>query len=618
MTKNKLLAFLLGAVLTVGTGAAATFTAGTALETKAAASVTDTIEVKNFTGATGSYDTTGKEYSGSGNATGLTYWATAINSSGNIRGNKTGYQNFNLRNEGTYDNFYISKLVITCGGDGTLTPTPSTKDRSVLVVGETQYSKLTSTTQNTVPTGTKISSTETAAGKTLTFVNTDTTASYFQFYSLKTSGTCTTAKLEITWTAKSGDVTVKNLSLNKTTFSSNVGDSVVLTASATGLESETFTWTVEQEENVVELTPVDGAPDQQTVTIVGAGTATVTVACDDLEASCTVTGIATVNVAAARALADNTSVVVEGIVGNNLYGKAFSIYDEDGTGINVYTTTDILGSNYKTGDKIVVKGTLTTYSGLKQIGSPEILSKTSSDNTVTPKTITSFSSSNVNDLVTFSGAVVTSISDGTTSSSTSVLTFKLGTTVATVYNHKSNTPAAARNAYNTLNNEFIANLTTISITGTMSCYNSSLQFYLTEQLSITEDPSTLKMFAGMLIDNEMFDCTDATVGAIYADSWMGLADAYTGALSVAEKTYFKTCTANVSGNVIQQAAARYDLVVTKYGLTDFAERNPAAASMNLGLINNTFNPTLIFVIAGIALAASVVTVVIVKKSKKAN
>ena len=72
------------------------------------------------------------------------------------------------------------------------------------------------------------------------------------------------------------------------------------------------------------------------------------------------------------------------------------------------------------------------------------------------------------------------------------------------------------------------------------------------------------------------------------------------------------------GRFIAKTVPKQDknkIIITKYGLTDFAERNPAAASMNLGLINNTFNPTLIFVIAGIALAASVVTVVIVKKSK---
>lgn len=598
MTKNKLLAFLLGAVLTVGTGAAATFTAGTALETKAAETTVTYDFVSTFSTYAKSWSTSYTSHTVSAADLGATEGATIT----------IAHCNKQQAGQAISDRPVIANKVASYTKEISFALTDTSKKLSSVTVEFKQWGSKTPSLQlhDGTELGTSLADLTIASGKT-TLTGTGFTGNAFTVAYKGASGSNVQVGLT-SITVSYAASTEPTLGLDRSSYESFVGEEFVLTANAQNIDTPTYEWSVTEGEDVVSLAEVAEHPEQTKVTLDAVGTATVQVKVGDLTATCTVKSIGVSTVAELKEAADGSSVLVEGVVGDNLYGKAFSIYDEDGTGINVYTTSDILTGKAVAGDKVRISGTLSTYKGLRQINNPVIEGKVGTG-TYTAKTITSFTSADVNNYVTATGVTVTA---------TGTLTFKLGNTTATVYVHNTNSPASAKTALETLKKSLIANLSTVTVTGTLSCYNSSLQFYLTEQLSITEDPSTLKMFAGMLLDNEMFDCTSDTVGATYADNWMGFADAYQSALSVAEKTYFKTCTANASGNVIQQAAARYDLVVAKYNLTDFAERNPAAASMNLGLINNTFNPTLIFVVAGIALAASVVTVVIVKKSKKAN
>lgn len=163
---------------------------------KAAATgvIVDTIQVSTFDDAPESYTTDGTEYTKT--TANARYYATGINASGNVRGNKganTG--NFNLRNDQAPSGYYIKSISLTVEG-GTLDG--ATENRSVMFVNSTAYAKITN---DTVPTaGTKITSTEAAAGQsTLTWENSNEAFAYFQVYSLKTSGTCTNAVLVITW-----------------------------------------------------------------------------------------------------------------------------------------------------------------------------------------------------------------------------------------------------------------------------------------------------------------------------------------------------------------------------------------------------------------------------------
>ena len=598
MTKNKLFAFLLGAVLTVGTGATATFTTGTALETKAAETTVTYDFVSNFATYASSWGTGYTSHTVSAADLGATEGATIT----------IAHCNKQQAGQTISDRPVIANKVASYTKEISFALTDTSKKLSSVSVEFKQWGTKTPSLQlhDGTELGTSLADLTIASGKT-TLTGTGFTGNAFTVAYKGASGSNVQVGLT-SITVSYAASTEPTLGLDRSSYESFVGEEFVLTATAQNIDTPTYEWSVTEGEEVVSLSEVAEHPEQTKVTLNAAGEATVQAKVGELTATCKITSVGVSKVADLKNVADGSSVLVEGVVGDNLYGKAFSLYDEDGTGINIYTTTDILTNKAVAGDKVRISGTLATYKGLRQITNPVIEEKVGTG-TYEPKTVTTFTSDSVNDYIKVENALVTS---------TSTLTLKLGTTVATVYVHNTSSPTSAKNALDELKKELIPNLSTVTVVGTLSCYDSSLQFYLTEQLSITEDPSLLKMFAGMLIDNEMFDCTDTTIGAIYADSWMGLADAYTGALSEAEKTYFKTCTANANGNVVQQAAARYDLVVTKYGLTDFAERNPAAASMNLGLINNTFNPTLIFVIAGIALAASVVTVVIVKKSKKAN
>lgn len=598
MTKNKLLAFLLGAVLTVGTGAAATFTAGTALETKAAETTVTYDFVSNFATYASSWGTGYTSHTVSAADLGATEGATIT----------IAHCNKQQAGQTISDRPVIANKVASYTKEISFALTDTSKKLSSVTVEFKQWGSKTPSLQlhDGTELGTSLADLTIASGKT-TLTGTGFTGNAFTVAYKGQSGSNVQVGLTsitVSYAASSEPT----LGLDRSSYESFVGEEFVLTATAHNIDTPTYEWSITEGEDVVSLTEVAEHPEQQTVTLDAAGTATVQVKVGDLTATCTVESIGVTTVAQLKDVAVGESVLVEGIVGNNLYGNSFSLYDEDGTGINIYATSDILTGKAVAGDKVRISGVMGVYKDLRQITGPQVVAKVGTG-TYSPKTVTSFTAADVNNYVTATGVAVTA---------TGTLTLKLGNTTATVYVHNTSSPASAKTALETLKKSLIANISTVTVTGTLSCYNSSLQFYLTEQLSIVEEESTLKAFAGMLIDNEFYDCTDTAVGNAYAESWMGLAEAYTSALSEAERTYFKTCTANASGNVVEQAAARYDLVVAKYNLTDFAERAPAAASMNLGLINNTFNPTLIFVIAGIALAASVVTVVIVKKSKKEN
>ena len=175
----------------------------------AAQTKTDIMFAKGFGGyASNSYSAKGTDYTAvanSTNATGVTYAMQVFNgSTGAVRGNKTGAENFSCRNTTTYEDYYISSVSLTVSG-GTLDG--STAGRSVAYFGSTAFAN----PNTSAPSGNAVSASPAAAGKaTLTWTNSDQTASYFVLYNLKTANTALSANastaLTVVWTKKSSGV----------------------------------------------------------------------------------------------------------------------------------------------------------------------------------------------------------------------------------------------------------------------------------------------------------------------------------------------------------------------------------------------------------------------------
>ena len=165
--------------------------------------VVETLIVKGWGDyTTNSYGSAGTDYIGTGSTTGVSYAMQVFNGSkGQPRGNQSGAANFSCRNTTTYSGYYIKqvKLIQT---DGTGDMDGSSDTRSLVYFGTSAYAN-----PNTVaPTGTATVSTEHASGKnTLTWDNTNTSVTYFILYDLKTSGTVSGAKVQITWAPASTD-----------------------------------------------------------------------------------------------------------------------------------------------------------------------------------------------------------------------------------------------------------------------------------------------------------------------------------------------------------------------------------------------------------------------------
>ncbi len=174
--------------------------------------VVETLIVKGWGDyTTNSYGSAGTDYTGTGSTTGVSYAMQVFNGSkGQPRGNQSGAANFSCRNTTTYSGYYIKqvKLIQT---DGTGDMDGSSDTRSLVYFGTSAYAN-----PNTVaPTGTATVSTEHASGKnTLTWDNTNTSATYFILYDLKTSGTVSGAKVQITWAPATTDPVINADNVN--------------------------------------------------------------------------------------------------------------------------------------------------------------------------------------------------------------------------------------------------------------------------------------------------------------------------------------------------------------------------------------------------------------------
>ena len=166
----------------------------------------DIMYAKGFSGyttnSTSAAGTDRTAVANSTNATGVTYAMQSYNgSTGAVKGNGTNAVNFNCRNTTTYSGYYISKVQLTVSGgsiDG------SVDGRSLVYFGSSAYTN----PNTTAPSGDATTASPASSGQsTLTWTNSDESASYFILYNLKTYSTAisenATTSLKVTWTQKS-------------------------------------------------------------------------------------------------------------------------------------------------------------------------------------------------------------------------------------------------------------------------------------------------------------------------------------------------------------------------------------------------------------------------------
>ncbi len=175
-------------VITVMKGAIEATIAVKVIDPAAQTEFVDSFSVKGWSANT-SYDTGAnvKDYDGLAPTSGATLALRVINgTSGAIRGNKAGDENFSMRNKTEYPGF-IRKVSITVSG-GTLTPEAG---RNVMLLGDVHLDETVFSTVVENDVKAVVMPTEAAAGQaTLTWeVPEGVDHKFFRIHSLKTSGT---------------------------------------------------------------------------------------------------------------------------------------------------------------------------------------------------------------------------------------------------------------------------------------------------------------------------------------------------------------------------------------------------------------------------------------------
>ena len=155
---------------------------------------------------------------------------------------------------------------------------------------------------------------------------------------------------------------------------------------------------------------------------------------------------------------------------------------------------------------------------------------------------------------------------------------------------------------------YLKHNTTGSTNRTLACYNTSDWRGYTgnsgdQEIHLVAEGSKV---ASTVTSINNLTCNNG-VTPPSTSSWSSIATAYGNISILSEKNYFKNTTANQLGTSIQQAAAKYDYIVGKYGTSsysDFANRNPSP--LNSGAILKTAqinSNTLITVISTLSIVS---------------
>lgn len=419
-----------------------------------------------------------------------------------------------------------------------------------------------------------------------------------------------------------GSTSSDSITLEDTTLSLTVGGSATIDYTASG----SVTW---KSSNSSVASVNNG-----TVTAVGAGQATITATCGTASATCTVTvsdpEASYVSVATARAaclaLSNKTyggTYVVRGIVSEFDYTKAGAlksvyIHDTDGTGICVFLNGTDLGLS--AGRLVTISGTIYNFNGLPELTSPTLVATSHTQDVINPISVSNVSSigSNVGNLLTTSA--IYKSSGSVTNGVDDVFTLGSGT-----FNLYSSYTSSAVESYNSLKSGWTANSTEVELVGIGATFtqNSSTTYEILLTGS-TVNTIIASDYSSDFLASITCDSTGSTAPKFtspYA-SWSELASAYS-ALSSSEQSVLTSMQANKNGSTAQQAVAKYDYIVGKYGTEvyeDFMGRNPEPLGMNnpnlFNFGSNTNTTTLVVVLVSALSITAISVIIFIKKGKR--
>lgn len=124
-------------------------------------------------------------------------------------------------------------------------------------------------------------------------------------------------------------------------------------------------------------------------------------------------------------------------------------------------------------------------------------------------------------------------------------------------------------------------------------------------------------FAKDFLNNTVCDDSGVNPPSV---NWIGLSNK-AAVLFDSEKTYLKKAEANESGNKVEQAVARYDYVVGKYGTdsySDFLLRDPAPISHSAFTISENNESSVLIILLIATSSLSTLVLLIIKKRKRYN
>ena len=120
-------------------------------------------------------------------------------------------------------------------------------------------------------------------------------------------------------------------------------------------------------------------------------------------------------------------------------------------------------------------------------------------------------------------------------------------------------------------------------------------------------------FATEFLSGTGCDSTGKTAPTV---NWSSMSTKYTTLLFTEDQNTLKNASANESGTTIEQAIARYNYIVNKYGYTNFMNRSTSGSYNNFTMVNEETNYTALIVVISIMSSISLIGFVLYKKKKK--
>ena len=393
-----------------------------------------------------------------------------------------------------------------------------------------------------------------------------------------------------------GDVSEPDsVTLDPTSHTMNVGESVTLNATANG----TVTWSSSD--------PTVASVNNGTVTALKAGTATITATVGTASATCSIT----VNESGSTPVVSENSIkkcyglkngdavsfTVYGLYVGSVNNGQSSIIMNGQYGIMLYRLAPdaswVENETYLavTSAKINVYNKLYQLVGNTKLSATKVTDQATIESEIEPVvtyTVTGNESSSdltiANRLSTVTGTVTeitTKNGTGYTESVDNTVTMTVNGNSVTLFVKSGSATAEVGTALN----KSLSDSTEITI----QCFTSFFtSFQLMFKSVVPEDPTyTAEQFASDLLSLTNEACTTSQnnnwsdVSSTLAPIWVKLEGAeYYGKLKTAERATLLNAAANEAGTTIEQAMNRYDHIVARYGLTNFISRT-VISKMNI-------------------------------------